>query len=228
MKSLVRFRSLFAAAALLVVPTACRDNAAGRAEKAAERVQDKAEDLREEEKELTNELREQREDADRVQDRADRLTRDDGVEGLPDRVGDRLAKRDIDDDIEDVAEETREVTDQAVDLARAEDDFAIKKQTRTSELRALHQVIASQPMLINALSGAAPLTDRARADVSEKLVIFQMRLDEAGNAIESLTPVPAADWEMREDTAAGAMDRLEDARADAWEALKDGDRIGSS
>ncbi|MBA3396070.1 MAG: hypothetical protein H0T89_25800 [Deltaproteobacteria bacterium] len=228
MKRLVRFRSLFVAAALLVVPAACKDNAAGRAEKAAERVQDKAEDLREEESELAKEVREQREDAARDQDRADRLTREDGVEGLPDRVGDRLATGDVDDDIEDVADEARDVTDKAVDLAKAEDQFAMEKQTRISELRALHQVIASQPMLINALSGAAPLTDRARADVSEKMQIFQMRLDEAGNVIESLTTATAEDWEIREDTASDATDKLENARADAWEALHDGDRIGSS
>ena len=40
-------------------------------------------------------------------------------------------------------------------------------------------------------------------------MIFQMRLDEAGNAIQSLELVEANDWETRNDAASKALERVE-------------------
>jgi hypothetical protein len=129
---------------------------------------------------------------------------------------------------EDIGEEARDVSEKAGDLAKASADFEVRRQQRVTELRMLHGVIASQPMLINTLATAIPLTDRARATLNEKMQIFQMRVDETGNAIEALQGVGPEDWEARNSEAEKSKDRLEDAREDAWEALNDGDRIEAS
>jgi hypothetical protein len=89
-------------------------------------------------------------------------------------------------------------------------------------------VVATQPMLISTISTQTALTDKARADLAEKMQVFQMRIDEAGNAIEAVQSTDATSFEDRNDDASKAMDRLEDAREDAWEALNDGDRIEAS
>jgi hypothetical protein len=83
-------------------------------------------------------------------------------------------------------------------------------------------------MLISTISAQTALTDKARAGLAEKMQVFQMRIDEAGNAIEALQSADANGFEDRNDAAAKAMGRLEDAREDAWEALNDGDRIEAS
>jgi len=229
MNRLVRFRNVMVAAALVAGMAACKSDTREKAEEAAERLQDKRTELREEQHDLAEEVTEQREEVtEAAKDRADRLTRDDGVTGMPDRVGERLNERAARETTEDVTEEATGVGQEATELATAARDFEQRRQLRVQELRAVHGVIASQPMLINMIAGQTPLTDRARADVAEKMQVFQMRVDEAGNAIQALQGVDAASFEARDDAAAKAMDRLRDARADAWEALDKGDRIDVS
>jgi hypothetical protein len=230
---------MLAAAALVALPAACnKDNdAANRAEQAAERVQDTAEDLREEREDLAEEVRDRadRDDHDDlVEDPHDRVIRDrDGrAIALPDRPVDhsrKVAERvDRTEDAEAVIDEARDVSGKAVEVATAAADFESRRDVRVRSLRARHAVIASQPMLIHTLGASAQLTERARANLDEKLQIFQMRVDEAGNAVESLNGIDAARWETRDGAASDAISRLDDSREEAWEALTDGERIGPS
>jgi len=175
----------FVAAALAVVPVACKDEARKQADKAAEKVQEQRKHIREEGKALKEE-------------------------------GKALK------------EHGQELVEQKGDLKTAEADFAVRRGNRVAELRVLHGVIASQPMLINALGGVTALTDKARADLAEKMQVFQMRVDEMDNAIEALHGAGAEGFEDRNDAASKAMERLEEARKDAWEALNHGDRIEAS
>jgi hypothetical protein len=133
-----------------------------------------------------------------------------------------------DQDRDDIADQSSELKENVNELNTAAGDFSVRRGNRATQLRTIHSVVASQPMLINALSGVTALTDKARADLSEKMQVFQMRVDEAGNAIEAIQAADAAGFEDKNDAAAKAMDRLEDARDDAWEALNDGDRIEAS
>ena len=176
---------LFVAAALAVVPVACKDEARKQADKAAQKVQEQREHLREEGKALKEE-------------------------------GKALK------------EHGKELGEQKGELKIAEADFAVRRDNRVAELRALHGVIASQPMLINTLAGVTALTDIARANLAEKMQVFQMRIDDADNAIEALHGADASGFEDRNDAAAKAMEGLEEARKAAWEALNDGDRIEAS
>ncbi|MBA3820273.1 MAG: hypothetical protein H0X17_15380 [Deltaproteobacteria bacterium] len=229
MKNRTSFRHVFVAAALLALPAACKDNVREAADQAAETVTDKTEDLREEREELSEEVSEQREEiAEGARARDEHLRRDDSFRETRDRAVNRLDDNHARETAKDISEQAHEVNEKAVEVANVADEFAQRRQLRISELRSVHGVIASQPMLLTALVGMTPLTDRARADVNEKLQVFQMRLDETGNAIEALQGVGPEDWEARHDEAAQTKDRLEDARDAAWEALTDGDRIGSS
>jgi len=128
----------------------------------------------------------------------------------------------------DIEQNSKDVAEQARDLKTAEVDFTVQRGNRAASLRAVHRVVASQPMLINTLAGVTALTDNSRSDLAEKMQILQMRVYEAGNTIEALQSAEADGFEDRNDAAAKAMDRLEDAREDAWEALNDGDRIEAS
>lgn len=230
MQRLVSFRNVMVAAALVAGTAACnKGEPREEADQAAERVEARSEELREAQRDLADEVNVRREDGSAAtRDRAERLQRDDGVMGLPDRVGARLDERAANDGVEDVTEEAQDVTEEATDLAKAASDFEQRRQLRVQELRAVHAVIASQPQLINLLAGPTPLTDRARADVSEKMQVLQMRLDEAGNAIQALQGVTAEEFEDRNDETAKAIERLQDAREDAWNALRDGDRIDAA
>ncbi|MDQ3367141.1 MAG: hypothetical protein M3680_17095 [Myxococcota bacterium] len=229
MKKRTSIRHVFVAAAVLALPAACKDNSRGAADQAAETVTDRTEDLREEREELRQEVSEQREEiAEGARKRDEHLRRDDSFRATRDRAVNRLDDNHARETAKDIAEEAHDVNEKAVEVANAADEFAHRRQLRIAELRSVHSVIASQPMLITALTSMTPLMDRARADVNEKLQVFQMRLDETGNAIEALQGVGPEDWEARHDAAEQTRDRLEEARDAAWEALTDGDRIGSS
>ena len=210
-----RLGKLFVAAAIAVLPMACKDDVRKDADKAAENVQDQREDLREESKELKEAIKDTKED---VRDQAIADT----------DMGRELNEKQAENNAEDIADNSKEVAEQAGELKTAEADFAVRRGNRVAQLRSVHSVVASQPMLINTLAGVTALTDKARADLSEKMQIFQMRVDEAGNTIEMLQTTDANGFEDRNDAASKAMDRLEDAREDAWEALNDGDRIEAS
>src|SRR5258705_7860746 len=105
---------------------------------------------------------------------------------------------------------------------------AQRRDDRVRDLSARHAVLATQPLLINVLAGATPLTDRARAELNERLEIFQMRVDQAGNLIAELEAIDSAQLEARLEDVLDALNRVDEARARAWEALHHGDRIRSS
>lgn len=210
-----RLGKLFIAASLAVLPMACKDDTRKDADRAAENVKDQKEDLREETGELKEAIQDQKEN---LSDRAKADTE------LARDINNKL----IEHNAKEIAEQSKEVAGAAQDVATAEGDFDIRRHYRVSQLRLVHNVVATQPMLINALTTATPLTDKARSRLAEKMQVFQMRIDEAGNAVESLQATDEKSFEDRNDAAAKAMDRLEDAREDAWEALNDGDRIQPS
>lgn len=197
MRMLVRFRDLAIAAALLAAPTACTNNDPGReADRAADRLNSKAEDLQDESKDLAEKARSR-----------------------------STAPADAKATVKKLARETTDVGDRANDVARATDAFERTRRTRVETLRAAHAVIASQSPLIATLAQAFPLVEGDRGKVAEKLQIFQMRIDEAGNAIQTLQATDAATWKDRDDEASRAMSRLDEARTDAWDALADAKRL---
>lgn len=211
-----RLGKLCFAVALAVLPSAaCKNESRKEADQAAENVKDQREDLREATGDLKEEIKDTRED---VRDHATADT----------DMGRKMNEEQAEHNAGEIKDESKEVREQTGELQTAENDFSIRRAERVSQLRSVHSVVASQPMLINTLGGATALTDKARADLAEKMQVFQMRLDEAGNAIETLNGADADGFETKNDAAAKAMDRLEDAREDAWEALNDGDRIEAS
>ena len=211
-----RLGKLFVAVALAALPAvACKNETRKEADQAAENVKDQREDLREESKELKEQIKDTRED---VKDHATADT----------DMGRKMNEEQAEHNAGEIKDDSKDVAEQSKELQTAENDFAIRRADRISQLRSVHSVVASQPMLINTLAGSTALTDKARADLAEKMQVFQMRLDEAGNAIETLQTAEADGFETRNDAAAKAMERLEDAREDAWEALNDGDRIEAS
>lgn len=132
---------------------------------------------------------------------------------------DRLADKKLDE-----VKQSKHVVEKSGDLADATATFEARRDVRIAALRAMHQVIATQPELISNLAQSLDLTDKGRADVNEKLQVFQMRLDETGNLIQSMKQVDAQEFKDRNDATADAMNRLEDARKDAWKALDDAPR----
>jgi len=249
MSSLIRFRTLFVAAAMLIAPAACNKDKTGKeADKTAEAVNDKADNLRDQARDvretsanrqqaLTDKAADKAEDTakdmkDLAQDTADRTNKalDKTAEQAADvkeDIGDRrdtVAKK-ARDNARDIADEAKDVGKGARKLADAEHDFQYAKMVRVQTLRSVHAVMASQPMLINAFSSSLPILEGDRALINEKMQILQMRLDETGNQIETLNGVDAASWEQRHDDVNKAMDRLDDAREDAWKALDGAKRL---
>lgn len=199
-----RLGTLLAAAALAAVP-ACQKEARDKTEEAAENVQEQREDVREEAKDLREDVQDHRE-----------------------AVRDQTSTDTMENTGEDVGEERQELREETGELKTAEAELAVRKGNLVARMRAVHDVVRSQPVLINSLAPLTPLTTNARADLAEKMQVFQMRIDEAGNAIEALAAADAASFEERDDAAEQAMDRLEDARENAWEALNEGDRLEPS
>lgn len=117
-----------------------------------------------------------------------------------------------------VATESKELSD-AVQL------FAERKRIRIAALRGEHSVIATQLRLISTLTEYSQLTDAGRADINNKLSMFQRRLDEASNHIEGLSGASAEVWRERDDAVREVMTTLESARRAAWKALDDAPRI---
>jgi uncharacterized protein YoxC len=229
MTDLVCFRSLVAAAVLIAASAACTKKSETRqeADRAAENVTERVEDLKEESRELAETAKERADDINAI----DEVRRPAPV--APGRVDvPELITRQGDDDeernadvVEDISDEAKDVGESARELEEATSEFRHRRMVRVGTLRAVHSVAASQPMLINAISQSFSLAPNDRAEVQEKLTIFQMRLDEAGNAIQSLELVEARDWESRNDAASKAIERVEDARDQVWEALEEADRI---
>lgn len=199
-----RSGKLFMAMAIAVVPAACKQD---RAEEAAENLREQREEVREEAEDVKEALQEQ-------------------GEGMRERVG--VAEERAEERGQEIQEESRELAEETRDLAAAEARFEMQRDQRIAGLRAVHGVLASQPMLINTIAGTVPLTTGARAELGEDMQMFQMRLDEAGNAIEQLQMATAENFDERDDAAEDAMDRLKEARDEAWEALNEGDRVEPS
>ncbi len=223
MSNLIRFRSILVAASLLASSAACTQKSETRreADRAAENVKDQVEDLKNESRDLAESAKES--------GNAEMVDRDlvDDDRRLPDTTASRtdtVVGRAADKGMNEVADDAKDVGKNARELADASNEFKYRKMVRIQTMRAVHAVHASQPNLINAMAQSFPLVEKDRGEVNEKLVIFQMRLDEAGNAIQSLELVEAKDWEVRNDAASKALDRVEDAGDEVWESLKDAER----
>lgn len=245
MTNLIRFRSMLVAASLFVGGAACDQKSQTRqeADRAAEAVKNQTEDLKDESRDLAKTAKET---ADHAPNAVDEVHRPDGtvvkdkiMERTPydgrDSVGEvsayvgekaNAAKERVKDDVGNVAADAKDVGTNARELADASDEFKYRKMVRINTLRAVHAVHASQPNVINAMAQSFPLVEKDRGEVNEKLVIFQMRLDEAGNAIQSLELVEAKDWKTRNDAASKALERVENAGDEVWESLRDADRVG--
>jgi hypothetical protein len=167
------------------------------AENAAQAVRDKTTDLQDEAKDLNDTAK------DKSNDLADKSK----------------------DTVDDLKDDTKDVTKTAVATRDAVKEFEYQRMVRVQTLRAVHGIVASQPLLINAIAQSTPFVDADRAKIVEKVQLVQMRLDEAANLIQSLEGVDADHWEGRERETANAMNRLEDARDDAWDALENAKRI---
>jgi hypothetical protein len=157
-----------------------------------------------------------------------RVDRKDSVADVSKYVHDKadVEGKKLADGVQDIAGDAKDVGTKAHELENANNEFKYRRTVRVGTLRAVHSVAASQPGIINAFTQSYPLVEKDRGEVNEKLQIFQMRLDEAGNAIQSLELVEANDWEARNDAASKALERVEDSRDDAWEALRGADLTG--
>jgi len=247
MTRLFTFRSLLIAAGLFTASACDKSETRGAADRAAENVNDQVEDLKEQSRDLAEVAEDKTDDIElrpNAVDEAVKTNADGTVEPtIPQRtahdgrdsvgevsayVGEKanVARDNVKDDVEDIADEAEDVGENARELDDANNEFKYRRMVRVGTLRAVHAVAASQPMMVNAISTSYPFVERDRAEITEKLAIFQMRLDEAGNAIQSLELVEANDWETRNDAASKALERVEDARDDVWEAVDDADLIG--
>ncbi len=242
MTRLLTFRSLLIAAGLFTV-TACDTKSETRkaADRAAETVNHQVEDLERESRDLAEVAKDRTDDINAIdgtrKQKADgtleptlpqRTTHDgpDSVAEVSEYVGKKAGVDErVADGLKDIAAEARDVGKNARELDNANNEFKYQRMVRVGTLRSVHAVAASQPMLIHAIATSYPFIDKDRAEVSERLVIFQMRLDEAGNAIQSLELVEASDWETRNDAATHALERVEDARDEVWKAVDDADLI---
>lgn len=245
MTRLFTFRSLLIAAGLFTASACSKSETRGAADRAAENVNNQVEDLQEQSRDLAEMAKDKADDPrpnavdESIKQNADgtvettipQRTAHDGRDSIGEvsaYVGEKanVAREQVADDLEDIAEEAKDVGKNARQLDDAQNEFKYRRMVRIGTLRAVHAVSASQPILINAIATSFPFVDKDRAEVSEKLAIFQMRLDEAGNAIQSLELVEANDWETRNTAATKALDRVEDASDDVWDAIDDADRIG--
>jgi len=193
----LRFTTLALVAGLAASAACNNDKTRKNAENAAEAVRDKADDLKDNSKDLAETAK------DKSEDLADKSK----------------------DTIDDLGKDTKDVAKNAVETRDSQKEFEYQRMVRVQTLRAVHGIVASQPMLINAVAGSVPLVDTDRAKVNEKVLLIQMRLDESANLIQGLEGVDANNWEDRERETSNAMNRLEDARKDAWEALDDAKRL---
>lgn len=109
--------------------------------------------------------------------------------------------------------------EQTAELARAEQKFLTRRESRVGILRGKHSVIASQTMLISSLAQGFTISDLSRADINVKLHAFQMQLDKTSNDIEVLAVTSVDNWEPRDEAITESMDNLDEVRRAAWHSL---------
>lgn len=173
--------------------TGCQDKLADKVEDAAERVTKRASHLRHERRELAAEVAK--------------------------RADDRAAGKDPIAHVDEIADHVKDVAREAGRYAQAEQDFIHLRALRISSLRAEHSVVASQPLLIQAIAGVKTLTPELRTRLDENMAIFRQRLARTRDMIEQLQYASAADWERRDDEIGRAMAGLRLARDASWQAL---------
>jgi hypothetical protein len=203
------------ATALVVVPVACKDDVRKNADNAADHLKDQKQDLKDEAKDVKDVVKDTAKNA---RDLAKSDT----------EVARKVNEEQLEHNGKEIKKEVGELAKKVEDVKVADYEFDLRRRDRVEQLRLVHGVVSTQPLLINTLSNTVALTDKARANLAEKMQKFQMRLDEAGNAIEVLQTVDENKFEDRNDEASKAMERLKNARDAAWEALNDGDRIQPS
>ncbi len=156
-----------------------------------------------------------------------------GAQGAAERVVDRQVQ--LQDQREELADKqvsdvrkANQLVKTSGELAAATREFEERRAVRMATLRGVHEVIATQPMVISTIAQALPLTEAGRADIDEKLQVFQMRLDEAENLIRALAHARADEYGNDDNAVTGAMKRLEESRKAAWQALDNAPRSDRS
>jgi hypothetical protein len=114
------------------------------------------------------------------------------------------------------------VARRAIQAAKADQEFELRRDLVVRGLRAKHDVIAHDMPMLAALASSMQVDDDAHAKMRESLTGFQIRVDDAGLAIDDLETVPAATWKPHERAVDDDMRRLEHARAEAWHAIARG------
>lgn len=109
--------------------------------------------------------------------------------------------------------------EETAELAKAEQKFLARRQSRIDILRGKQSVIASQTMLISSLAQGFTISDLSRTDINVKLHAFQMQLDKTSNDIELLAVTGVDNWEPRDDAITVSMDKLDEVRRAAWHSL---------
>jgi chromosome segregation ATPase len=140
----------------------------------------------------------------------------------------RDVRRDLGKKMVEQTARSKEIVEKSGELATAEAEFRARRNIRVQELSAEHALIATQPMVIDTLAQAYPITSEGRARLAEGLEILRMRLDETGTMIAALKSAGVAEWKQRDDAVIDAMKRLDDARKDAWKTLDDAPRTNRS
>lgn len=130
--------------------------------------------------------------------------------------------------IKNAAGEVLDLSKRANAVGEAHQDFAADREVHSDVLRVQLGILAQQVDVVRELATVIPVTETGRADIDEKLKVFQMRVDETGNAIQQLDSADATGYEARSDEAADAMKRLHDARDEAFKALDDAPRTDRS
>jgi hypothetical protein len=150
-----------------------------------------------------------------------------GCKAETERKSDRAAEKVLDkrDDVHDELSKDENLAKRSLELGTANAEFAQRKQDRLATLNAVYTIYAQQPNMISQFAAAEPLTDQGRMNVTDKVRVFQMRLDEAKNMISGMQALDATAWKDRDDAVTDQMKSVNDARSDAWDALRDAERI---
>jgi len=117
-----------------------------------------------------------------------------------------------------------EVAREADDVAIANRRFHDERDARVATLRALQQMSGDVPMLLSLAVQNTPLTALGHANVMEQLGVVELRLAEAGKAIDELAMVGAPDWAQKNNDVSTFIDRLEAAMKNAVQTFEDAPR----
>jgi len=125
----------------------------------------------------------------------------------------------VDDKLHAAGDGLNEVADEAQDVTIADAKFKFMRDETAAAYRAVHNLRAQLPLYITTALTAVNTTDAARTTAMEKVSLLELRIGEAGHAVEELGYATATDYEQKREVAKTFMDRLEDAANTAMTAL---------